>query len=259
MASFTYKNTSISYQENGKGNAVILLHGFLGSKEIWNSIYKFLSQRYRVICIDLLGHGQSDSLGYIHSMEDQADMIFSLISHLKLRKVSLVGHSMGGYVSLAFAELYPDMLRHLILVNSSAFADSQERKNNREHAIEVVKKNCKTFIRVAISNLFSQETHQLKKEEIKTCLTLGQKTSMQGIIAGLEGMKIRPDREILLHFSPYPKLIIAGISDNIITKEEVSQQVKDSETQAIFIDGGHMLPLEQPEKISELLKNFLKK
>src|SRR5690554_8229078 len=98
---------------------------------MWNELLLLLSNRYRVISVDLHGHGKSECYGYIHTNEDQADILFALISHLRLRKVSLIGHSMGGYIALAFAELYPDNVRSLTLLNSSAQADSEERKINR--------------------------------------------------------------------------------------------------------------------------------
>ena len=108
MKTTHFKNTKISYTEQGKGNAVILLHGFLENSTMWKYLVPVLTQKNRVICIDLLGHGQTDCLGYIHSMEDMADAVHHVISELKIRKAILVGHSMGGYVALAFAALYPE-------------------------------------------------------------------------------------------------------------------------------------------------------
>jgi len=97
-------------------------------------------KKNRVITIDLLGHGNSECLGYIHSMEDNADMIHEILSELRIRKAIFVGHSMGGYVALAFAELYPETVKGIVLLNSTSRADSEERKLNRDRAIKVVKK-----------------------------------------------------------------------------------------------------------------------
>jgi pimeloyl-ACP methyl ester carboxylesterase len=107
MRTTNFKNTKISYTDQGKGNAVVLLHGFLENCTMWNYLAPVLAKKNRVICIDLLGHGQTDCLGYIHSMEDMADAIHQVITELKIRKAVFVGHSMGGYVALAVAELYP--------------------------------------------------------------------------------------------------------------------------------------------------------
>ena len=120
MKTITYKNTKISFTDEGKGTAVVLLHGFLENKTMWKAFVPELSKKYRVITVDLLGHGETECLGYVHAMEDQADMLFALLLHLKIRKVVLVGHSMGGYVALAFAELYPDYMKGLFLLNSKS-------------------------------------------------------------------------------------------------------------------------------------------
>lgn len=259
MKTFNYKNTKVSYSDTGRGNAVVLLHGFLESHLMWKNLISHFEKRFRVIAVDLFGHGGSDCYGYVHTMEDQADMVFGLMSELRLRKISIVGHSMGGYIALAFAELYPDHLRSLILLNSSAQADSDERKLNRDRAIEVVKKNSTTFIRMATSNLFNKEAHIKFKDEIEAFITQALKTPIQGIVASLEGMKIRMDREALLHFSPYPKLVIASVNDTIIPIEDIEEQV--SQTEVIFekVPGGHVSTIEQEASVATFVFNFLKK
>ena len=108
MAQIQYKNITIDYTATGKGTAVVLLHGFLENQTMWQYLAPVLATKYRVITIDLLGHGNTDCLGYVHTMEDQADMVHHVLHELKIRKSVLIGHSMGGYVALAFAELYPD-------------------------------------------------------------------------------------------------------------------------------------------------------
>ena len=160
MKTIIYKNTKISYTDQGKGTAVILLHGFLENKTMWDNYILPLSKNHRVITIDLLGHGQTECLGYVHAMEDQADMVYAILIFLRLRKVILVGHSMGGYVALAYAELYPDYVKGVFLLNSTARADSNERKNNRDRAIKAVKQNYSNFVRLSISNLFSEDNRE---------------------------------------------------------------------------------------------------
>ncbi|RRA96668.1 alpha/beta fold hydrolase [Paenimyroides viscosum] len=259
MKTFNYKNTTIHYSDLGKGNAVLLVHGFLEDSFMWNDLTSHLKTRYRVISVDLLGHGKSECYGYVHTMEDQADMLFALISELRLRKVSLIGHSMGGYIALAFAELYPDNVRSLILSNSSAQPDSDERKINRDRAIDVVKKNSNAFIRMATQNLFDKDAHNLFADKIEAFTQQALKTPLQGIIAALEGMKIRIDREALLHFSPYPKLIIASENDTIIPLDDIKNQVADAEVSFEIIPGGHVSTIEQEAKIATIITSFLKK
>ncbi|MBE0423984.1 MAG: alpha/beta fold hydrolase, partial [Lutibacter sp.] len=139
--SFLYKNAKIHFTSTGIGSAVVLIHGFLENSLMWQEVSQELSKRNRVICIDLLGHGKTGNLGYIHSMEDQAQMVKAVLNHLKVRKYILVGHSMGGYVALAFAKLFPSNVKGLCLMNSTALPDSEEKKLNRDRAIKAVKQN----------------------------------------------------------------------------------------------------------------------
>jgi len=107
MPNIIYKNIPINYAFKGKGSAIVLLHGFLENSSMWKGIILGLSKRNKVITVDLFGHGKTENLGYIHTMEEQATMVRSVLKSLNIRKATLIGHSMGGYVALAFAELFP--------------------------------------------------------------------------------------------------------------------------------------------------------
>ena len=162
-----FKNTTISYTDQGKGTAIVFLHGFLENQKMWEAFVPELSKKYRIITIDLLGHGNSESLGYVHSMEDNADVVYAVLAELRIRKAALVGHSMGGYVALAFAELYPEAVKGLVLLNSTSRADSEERKANRDRAIKAVKQNYSNFVRLSIANLFSENNRERLATEIE--------------------------------------------------------------------------------------------
>ena len=122
MKQIQFKNTQISFSDTGKGTVIVLLHGFLENKKMWDFYISEFAKKNRVIAIDLLGHGESECLGYVHSMEDHADAVQAVLSDLRIRKAIFIGHSMGGYVALAFAELYPDNTKGLVLLNSTARA-----------------------------------------------------------------------------------------------------------------------------------------
>lgn len=237
----------------------MLLHGFLENSTMWNTHVEELAKKQRVICVDLLGHGATDCLGYVHTMEDMADVVHHVLHELKLRKVVLVGHSMGGYVASAFAELYPDMMKGLVLVNSTARADSGERKLNRDRAILAIKKSYTTAIRMAIANLFSEENRDRLVEEIEAVKAEALKTPLQGIVAAQEGMKIRNDREVLLHLTPYPKVLILGKKDPVLNYEETKDQVENSEVELVTFNDGHMSHIENRDDLTSVLLNFLKK
>lgn len=258
MKQILFKNTTISYTDEGKGTAIVLLHGFLENKSMWDFYVPELAQKNRVITIDLLGHGATECLGYVHTMEDNADVVHAVLSELRIRKAIFVGHSMGGYVALAFAELYPDTVKGLILLNSTARADSEERKKNRDRAIKAVKQSFVNFISLSIGNLFSENNRDRLAATIENVKKEALKTPLQGIVASLEGMKIRQDREVLLHLTPFPKLLILGEKDPVLNYEETKEQIENTAVQLITFPDGHMSHIENQDELLAVLLSFFK-
>ncbi|MNE33565.1 3-oxoadipate enol-lactonase 2 [compost metagenome] len=225
---------------------------------MWQEFVSEFSTKYRVITIDLLGHGDTECLGYIHSMEDNADAVHEVLTKLRIRKAIFAGHSMGGYVALAFAELYPEHIKGLVLLNSTSRADSEERKTNRDRAIVAVKQNYANFIRMSIANLFSEGNREKLIEAIEKVKIEALKTPLQGIVASLEGMKIRKDREVLLHTTNYPKLLILGQQDPVLNFEETKEQIENTEIELVSFPDGHMSHIENKEELSKVLWDFFK-
>jgi pimeloyl-ACP methyl ester carboxylesterase len=236
----------------------VLLHGFLENKKMWDAFIPEWSKKFRIITIDLLGHGETGCMGYVHSMENNADVVHKVLAKLRLRKAILVGHSMGGYVALAFAELYPDVVKGLVLLNSTSRADSEERKTNRDRAIKAVKQSFQNFISLSISNLFSEENRERLSESIENVKKEALKTPLQGIVASLEGMKIRIDREVLLHLTPYPKLLVLGKKDPVLNYEETKEQIEDTLVQLLSFPDGHMSHIENQKALQRELIQFFK-
>lgn len=259
MKQIIYKNTKISFTDQGKGTAVVLLHGFLENKTMWDKYVSALSKNQRIITIDLLGHGETECLGYVHTMEDQADMIFAVLISLRIRKIVLVGHSMGGYVALAFAELYPDNVKGLFLLNSTSRADSDERKINRDRAIKAVKQNHTNFVRISITNLFNEDNREVFAKEVEKVKLQALKTPLQGIVASLEGMKIRKDREVLLHFAPYPIQLVLGKKDGVLIYDDTIDQIEGTKVELTTFPYGHMSHIENEKELRIVLLEFLKK
>jgi len=254
-----HKGINLFYTDEGKGSAIVLLHGFLENASMWNEITPTLTKKNRVICIDLLGHGNTGCLGYVHSMELMAEAVAAILKHLKIRRSTFVGHSMGGYVALAFAEENPDALKGLCLVNSTASADTAEKKKNRDRAILAVKQNHKTFIRMAIVNLFRPKNRKLFSSKIKQIKKEAQNTPLQGIVAALEGMKIRNDREALLHFTPFKKMMIAGKKDPVLNLDLLIEQTENTEVELITFPDGHMSHIENRDALTLEIMRFTDK
>jgi pimeloyl-ACP methyl ester carboxylesterase len=259
MKTTNFKNTKIAYTDQGKGTAVVLLHGFLENQSMWKAFIPELSKKHRIITIDLLGHGATACLGYVHTMEDQADMVHHVLHELKIKKAVLIGHSMGGYVALAFAELYPDNVKGIVLVNSTSRADSDERKTNRDRAIVAVKQNYSAFIRMSIANLFSEDNRERLEDTIEEVKLEALKTPLQGIVAALEGMKIRKDREVILHFAPYPIQLILGKKDPVLNYDETIDQIEGTNVKLHTFPDGHMSHIENEAELLVVLSGFLKR
>ncbi len=259
MKTFNFKNEPFSYIKKGKGSLVILIHGFLEDHRIWKSLVNRLSDKYMVVALDLPGHGQSPCLGYAHSMELMADLVNELMHHLNKRKCHLVGHSMGGYVALAFAERFADKMHSLSLVCSHASADSTSKKADRTKAMQLVKTKKALFIESAIPALFYTKNKK-QTAAINKTKKVANNTSIQGIIAALSGMRDRLEREIILKFAPYPVLIIAGEKDNLIPIESLKEQAKlpDNCQLEILEDVGHMPFYEDTMLFESIVERFLK-
>ncbi len=248
----------MSFTDDGKGKAIVFLHGFLGAKEVWKPFAKELSKTQRVITVDLLGHGNTDCLSYVHTMEEMAEAVEAVVNHLKLRKYFLVGHSMGGYVSLAMAENNPDNIKGLVMFHSSAKADSKQKKIDRTRLAKIVKRNAEIFINEAIPNLFNIK-YKPYKRPVAQFKKIALNTSKQGIVAALEGMKNRLDREIILKFSPYPVFYIVGKEDNVLPYKELVDQAKMSEKGSyLLLDKvGHMGFVESQKETYKAVKKFV--
>lgn len=256
---FHYKGARFIAEDEGKGPALVFIHGFLENRGMWTDLKAKLPKSYRKISLDLPGHGDSENLAYVHSMEELAEVVMALLKRLSLRKVMLCGHSMGGYVALAFAEKYPDYLRALILMNSNSRADSDEKKLNRDRAIALVKQDPQAYIKTAIPLLFSPANRQILKSAIATVRKEAMKTSPQGVVAALEGMKIRLDREAILAFAPYPVLYIASRLDPVLDFKMLEEQFEHPSVSSLVLEQGHMSHIEEPELLRQGIVDFLRK
>jgi pimeloyl-ACP methyl ester carboxylesterase len=226
---------------------------------MWQEFIPFLTQKYRVITLDLLGHGNTDCLSYQHSMEDQADLVHHVLHELRIRKCVIIGHSMGGYVALAFAELYAEFMKGLVLLNSTSQDDSPEKKTNRGRAIKAVKQNTNAFMSLAVANLFSENNRTRLAETIELTKKEALKTPLQGVIAALEGMKVRKNRTYLLHQISYPSLLILGEKDTVLDYEETKLTIQNTTTELVTFPDGHMSHLENTNELTEVLSKFLRK
>ena len=250
---FHYKNVSIHYKTFGKGPAVVLLHGFLESSTIWKKLIPQLSKHKTVIIIDFPGHGKSGVISKTHSMELMAEVVNSLLKELKVDSATFIGHSMGGYVALAYAELYENEVEKLILLNSSPAADSDERKENRDRSIEIVGKVPEAYISMAIGNLFAENSREKFASEIENLKREANSFPIEGIQAAIRGMRDRKDRsEILKNFKKAKYMILAE-EDPILPVAELKKVAENCNASVKIIGGGHMSLIENERLILKYL------
>lgn len=235
---------------------IVLLHGYLESLLVWEEFVPLLYKQVRVVTLDLPGHGISEVKGEVHTMEYLADTVKAALDALKIERCTLVGHSMGGYVALAFCERYPERLERLVLLSSTPNADTPEKAENRRREIALVKAGKKEQLaRVAPAAGFAEQNRLRLKDAIEDLVEQVFLTEEEGIVALLNGMIARPDRNQMLRQSPVPQLFIFGKKDGYIPLE-VAEQLAASHPQAQVLwleNSGHMGFVEEPEMVATAL------
>jgi pimeloyl-ACP methyl ester carboxylesterase len=255
---FLYKSNKIHYKIYGKGPTIVLLHGFLESATMWEIFISQLSKQNTVITIDFPGHGKSEVVSETHPMELMAEVVEKILQHLKIASATLIGHSMGGYVAMAYAEEFSGKVEKLILLNSTPAPDSKERKENRNRALKVIEKNSQVFISMAVSNLFSENSHKKLASEIEDLKREAQSFPLEGIKAAIKGMRDRKDRtDVLKNFSK-EKYMILSDEDSLLPIKETKKLAESCQAKAIIISGGHMSTVENYAAVSENLNLILK-
>jgi pimeloyl-ACP methyl ester carboxylesterase len=261
MKTIIFRNKKIRFTDQGTGKTLVLLHGFTEDGGIWDGFCVRLNRDFRVIVIDLPGHGESEGIDAIHTMELQAEVVHEVLKSCKVRKCLMTGHSMGGYVTLAFAEKYPNMLKGICLFHSHVFPDSPQDRENRERTIRIVKEDKFGFVVQFIHSLFPEEVQNKFRKEIEHLIGRAKKLKKENIVAALEGMKIRKDHVKLLENMQIPILFILGQKDIKIPVSRYWEMIslpRYSES-LILRDTGHMGYIEEPEQTLKVLKGFARK
>jgi pimeloyl-ACP methyl ester carboxylesterase len=246
---FNYLDKSLNFKDEGTGPVLVLLHGYPESLVIWDGFANELSKEFRVIRPDLPGLGDSEQIAEVQSMEMMAVVVRELLGYLNVYQCVMIGHSMGGYVTLAFAELYPELLKGFGLFHSMAMEDTDEGKKNRERTIALIRQSKNSFLNQFIPNLFAEHHREGFSDQIAELQKGGNKVDSQALVALMEGMKIRKDRLDVLANSKVPVLFILGKHDSRMPVERILPQTAlpiRSHT-LILGDAGHMGFYEEKE------------
>ncbi len=259
---FSYRGRQIHYSDSGNGVAIVLLHGYLETSEVWNGFAKKLESQFRVISIDLPGCGLSDVYGEVHSMEFMAEMVKDLVDFIGLKKIFLTGHSLGGYVALAFLEFFPDYLSGYCLFHSQPFPDSPAALDKRKREIEIVKTGKKNLMYPDnVIRMFAPSNLEKFSNALRRSKDIASTISAEGIISVLNGMMIRPSRLSFMEEGKVPCLWILGSIDNYIPCDLIQTQVKlPSDAKVVVLkESGHMGFVEEEDLSVKIISEFVKK
>ncbi len=249
---------SLHYTEQGQGTPVVFLHGYPFSSAIWHEQQR-LSDHYRVITPDLRGHGQSPTPLGVYQMDLMARDVFALLDSLTITQAIIMGHSMGGYVTLAGWQIAPERFLAMGLIATQASADSEETRQNRyKTADRVAVEGSRLVAETMLPRLFAPSLDP-EDPAIDLVRNLILSTKPDGIIGALRGMAVRPDSTPLLSTVKVPTLVVCGDKDQIIplSKGEAMAAALPSATLVTVEDAGHMLMLEQPQAATLAIRNFL--
>lgn len=259
---FEYRGRRINYTDLGDGPVIVLLHGYLESSEVWKGFMVKLAKSFRVIAIDLPGHGLSDIYGEAHTMEFMASAVNELIASLEVGKVFITGHSLGGYVTLAFLELFPERLSGYCLFHSQPFADSREAIRKREREIYIVNAGKKDLMYPDnVTKMFAPPNLDKFSDALERSKKIASAIPADGIIAVLKGMIERPSRLVLMEEGRVPCLWILGSMDSYIPCKTISTEVKLPANASLVIlhNSGHIGFIEEEDKSVNEITAFINK
>jgi 3-oxoadipate enol-lactonase len=245
---------------DGITEVVVLLHGYCGSSAYWEPIIDELEQYVRIIAPDVRGHGRSTAPSDdIYTMEMNAEDVAQLLISLQIHNAVLLGHSLGGYITLALAEKYAKKLSGFGLIHSTALEDSEGAKENRDKAVAALEQSgVQPFVDGLIPKLFAPANVEAMSDEVERGKQIGYGTALQGAIGTARGMKIRANRTHIIEQSDLPVLLVSGASDKVIPTESTFAAVNGSTVKVVLDGAGHMGMVEQPKELITAILSFVK-
>ena len=253
MDTIEVNDIRLAYDRRGKGMPLVLLHGYPLDHHLWDDVIPLLADRFDLILPDLRGFGESSTVDSFYTMEDFASDITGLLDHLGIQKAAIAGHSMGGYVALAFARLYPERVNGLGLISSQVLADPPDRKEGRyKTAAEVADKGIASVLET-MAPKFTPDP-RLQKFARKSM----ERQQPAAYIGALKAMAERVDSTPLLSSINYPVVIVHGDADSLIPIER-AKEVKAALPNAYLVEvsgAGHMPMMEAKEITAEALRLF---
>ncbi len=249
----------LHYETSGKGgDKLVLLHGFMENKTIWEDMEPHLSEKFDLIKIDLPGHGNSKTYEETHTMDFMADKIKEVTDYLKLEKFHLLGHSMGGYVALEFAEKFRDSLKSLTLFFSTYLADNADKKLQREKSLRIIREAFPAYVNAGVPNLFNPNEKNYLEGKIELAKNIALSIENAGVIAAVKGMIKRIEKKSVLENFEGKILVISGKHDNAVNTEDLMSGLPDrTNIKSYILDCGHNGHWEKPTVCAEIINTEL--
>lgn len=249
-----------SKETHGLDTALVLLHGYCGSSAYWEKIVDELAESIRVVAPDARGHGLSSApTDETYTMELFAEDLAGLLQSLGIGHAIVLGHSLGGYISLAFAERFSDKLSAFGLVHSTPLPDSEAARSNRDKAVASLQENgIVPFVDGLIPKLFAKDRLENMGPEVSRGKEIGYATALHGAIATAKGMKQRVDRSAVITQSKLPVMLVAGAQDGVIPAESAFSAVNDETRKVELEQAGHMSMMECPAQLAEEIASFIR-
>lgn len=249
----------LHYEQTGNGKEnLILLHGFMENSLIWKYMEPSLSEIFTITKIDLPGHGKSDIIAETQTMELMAEEVKKVISHLNISDFHILGHSMGGYISLAYAEKYAKDLKSLTLFFSTYFPDDDEKKNIRRKSLRIIEESFPNYARAGVPNLFNPNELDVLEGEIEFAKEIALSTNNLGALVCTKGMIERTDKKNVIENGEFKILIIAGNHDNAVRTEQTIKNLPDrTNVKSYVLECGHNGHLEKPKICAEIINTEL--
>lgn len=260
MKQIKFREKKIEYLVKGDGKVIVLLHGYIESLNVWDEFANELSKSYKVIAIDLPGHGNSEVIEVSHSMELMAEVVYSVLVAENIEKCTLIGHSMGGYVTMQFLEMYPEKLEAACLFHSTPFADDDDRKKIRDQIIDAIKAGKRILLaKEHVEKTFALQNLSKYAKEIGFLKVIAVNTSNEGTIAALDGMKNRKNHTATFSNSVIPILWILGAKDNFIPVDVKEKVLLPEKSKVVVLqNSGHQGFIEEFDLSVSIIKSFVK-
>ena len=249
----------LNYKISGnEKKPLVLLHGVMESSKVWGDMLPELEKHFNVIRIDLPGHGKSAVAAEVQTMELMASEVKATLDHIGITKFHLLGHSMGGYVSLAYADAFPESLQSLTLFFSTYFPDNEEKKNTRRKSFRIIMEEYGKYVAAGVPNLFNPYEREQLRDKIEFAKAVALETPREGALASVKGMIERTDKRAVLEKLDAKILIIAGRFDNAVNSQQVIENLPErSNIKAYVLDCGHNGHWEKPTICTEIIKTEL--